>query len=178
MRCLRTCHSAGVLGLTLFLVGPFLVLATVALIAAARRPRPSGTTVLGLVVASTAVWLVYVGLYPHEIPCNGTQATGCPTLYGYNAPLPDEHQAGWLFLLAGFAVPALWVGWRRLAPALATGALLALGPTVLAWWTAPRGDDGLWVLWFLSLPLLGGLAAAITAGAQLVGRAHARHDAA
>lgn len=64
------------------------------------------------------------------------------------------------------------VGWRRLAPPLTTGAALALGPTVLAWWTAPRGDnDGLWalILWFL--PALGALAALIAAVAERIGTA-------
>lgn len=161
----------------LLFLAPLLVLVAMGMIASARRPRPPWTTALVLVVASTTVWLVYVGLYQHETPCNG-QTTGCPTVYGYDAPLPDEHIAGILLLLAGFAVPALWVGWRRLAPPLTTGASLALGPTLLAWWTAPRGDnDGLWALIFLFLPALGGLAVVVAAVAQSVGRARAGHDA-
>ncbi len=100
-------------------------------------------------------------------------------MYGYDAPLPDEHVAGIVLLLAGFAVPALWVGWRRLAPPLTTGASLAVGPTVLAWWTAPRGDnDGLWALVFWFLPVLGGLAAVLAAVAERVGTARAGHNAA
>lgn len=162
----------------LLFLAPLLVLVAMGMIASARRPRPPWTTALVLVVASTTVWLVYVGLYQHETPCNG-QTTGCPTVYGYDAPLPDEHIAGILLLLAGFAVPALWVGWRRLAPPLTTGASLALGPTLLAWWTAPRGDnDGLWALIFLFLPALGGLAVVVAAVAQSVGRARAGRDAA
>lgn len=162
----------------LFFMAPLVVLVAMGVIAAARRPQPPWTTALVLIVPSTTVWLVYVGLYQHETPCNGT-STGCPTVYGYDAPLPDEHSAGILLLLAGFAVPALWVGWRRLAPPLTTGASLAVGPTVLAWWTAPRGDnDGLWALVFWFLPALGGLAVVVAAVAERVSASRVEHDAA
>ena len=160
-----------------FSVAPLVVLVAVGVIAGARQPRPPWIPAAALVVASTAVWLVYVGLYQHETPCDGV-TTGCPTVYGYGAPLPDEHIAGILLLLAGFALPAVWVGWRRLVPPVTTGASLAFGPTVLALWTAPRGDnDGLWALVFWFLPVLGGLAAVVAAVAERVGTARAQHDA-
>jgi hypothetical protein len=160
-----------------FLMAPLLVLGAMGMLASARRPPPPWRTVIALVVASTTVWLVYVGLYQHETPCNGKMA-GCSTVFGYDAPLPDEHIAGIVLLLAGFLLPALWVGWRRLAPPWTTGASLAVGPTVLAWWTAPRGDnDGLWVLVFLLLPALGGLAVVVAAVAERVGEARAGRDA-
>jgi hypothetical protein len=96
-------------------------------------------------------------------------------VYGYDALLPDEHLAGILLLVAGFAVPAACVGWRRLVPPLSAGAALALGPTVLAWWTAPRGDnDGLWVLIFWFLPFLGVLAAGVVAVTGLIAAARRR----
>ena len=171
------------IGLYLFMA-PLVALVAVGVYACARRPRPRWTTAVLLLLASTTVWLVYVGLYQHETPCQG-EATGCPTIYGYDAPLPDGHIAGTVLLLAGFVVPALLVGWHRLAPALTTGASLALGPTVLAWWTAPRGDnDGLFPLidqrfWhiFWYLPVLGSLAAVAAAVAERVGTARAVPDA-
>lgn len=166
-----------VVAATLIFMAPLLVLVAVGITASARRPPLPWRTVLALVIASTTVWLVYTGLYQHETPCIG-KTTGCPTVYGYDAPLPDEHIAGIVLLLAGFVLPALWVGWRRLAPPWTTGASLALGPTVLAWWTAPRGDnDGLWALVFWLLPALGCLAVVAAAVAERVGRTRAEHDA-
>lgn len=160
-----------------FLMAPLVVLVAVGVIAGARQPRPPWIPAGALLVSSTAVWLVYVGLYQHETPCDGG-TTGCPTVYGHGALLPDEHIAGIVLLLVGFALPAVWVGWRRLLPPVTIGASLALGPTVLAWWTAPRGDnDGLWALVFWFLPALGGLAAGVAAVAQRVGTARAQHDA-
>ena len=162
----------------LFVMAPLVVLVATGMIASARRPSPPLRTVLSMVVASTIAWLVYVGLFQHGTPCDG-KTTGCPTVYGYDAPLPDEHSAGIVVMLAGFFLPALWVGWRRLAPPWTTGASLALGPTVLAWWTAPRGDnDGLWALVFWFLPALGGFAVAVAAVAERVGgHTRAEHDA-
>jgi hypothetical protein len=158
-----------------FLMAPLGVLVAVGAIAAARQDRPPWTTALVLLFGSTVVWLIYVGLYEHETPCDGG-TTGCPTVYGYDAPLPDEQIGGIVLLLAGFAGSAAWVGWRRLAPPVTAGAALALGPTVLAWWTAPRGDnDGLWALVFWFLPVLGGLAAVIAAVAERVGVARTSH---
>lgn len=173
---------AVVLAWVLIFMTLLVVLVVMDAVAAARQPGAPWTPAPALVLASTTVWLVYAGLYQHETPCNG-MTTGCPTVYGYAAPLPDEHAAGIVLILVGFAVPALWVGWRRLASPLATGASLAVGPTVLAWWTAPRGDnDGLWILVFLSLPMLGGLAAVLAAVAgrvaEHVGRENPGHDVA
>lgn len=158
-----------VLAWMLIFVLPVVALLAIGAVAATRRPLATWTAVPALVVVSTTVWLVYAGLYQHEIPCDGRTA-GCPTIYGYDAPLPDEHIAGLMLVLAAFAIPALWVGWRRLATPVSTGVSLAVGPTVLAWWTAPRGDnDGLWILVFFGLAMLGGLAALLTAVAQRVG---------
>jgi uncharacterized RDD family membrane protein YckC len=159
----------------IFFVAPLLLLVTAGVITAARHPRAPWIPVVALLVTSTVVWLGYAGLYQHETPCNG-KATGCPTVYGYDAPLPDEHIAGILLLVAGFVVPAVLVGLRRLVPPFTTGASLALGPTVLAGWTAPRGDnDGLWALVLIFLPLLGVLAAGVAAVAERVGAARGGH---
>jgi hypothetical protein len=137
----------------ILLLAPLVVLVVAGAIAAARERRQVWIPAAILALVSTTVWLVYVGLYQRETPCGGRAR--CPTLYGYDAPLPDEHVGGVLLLLAGFALPAAGVGWRRIVPPLAAGAALALGPTLLAWWTAPRGDnDGLWafIFWFLPAP--------------------------
>ena len=153
----------------LFFIAPLVALVAMGVIAAAGQPRRPWRLALALAVTSTMVWLLYAGLYQHGTPCNG-KATRCPTVYGYDAPLPDDHVAGIVLLVVGFAVPALWVGWRHLAPPLTAGASMAVGPTVLAWWTAPRGDnDGLWALVFWFLPVLGGLAAVLAAVAERVG---------
>lgn len=135
----------------LVLLAPIVVLVVVGGVAAARQPRPPWRRAFVLALGSTAVWLVNVGLYEHETPCDGK--TRCPTVYGYEAPLADDQGAGFVMLLAWFLVPALWVGWRRVLPPLTAGAALVIGPTSLAWWTAPRGDnDGLWTLIFWFLP--------------------------
>lgn len=166
----------------MLLLAPMLILCAAGMVATRQSPPRAWTAAAGLALVSTIVWLVYVGLYQHETPCTGRTTTRCPTIYGYDAPLPDENGAGIALLLAGFAVPAAWAGWRRAVPPLAAGAALALVPTVLAGWTAPRGDnDGLWVLVFLALPVLGGHAAVVAAVAGRVARARRRsaaHDVA
>lgn len=83
-----------VLAWVFIFVLPVAVLLIIAGTAAARRPLATWTAVPGLVATSTTAWLAYVGLYQHEIPCHGTNTTtGCPTVYGYAAPLPDDHIA-------------------------------------------------------------------------------------
>ncbi|MEY2438227.1 MAG: hypothetical protein QOF97_3063, partial [Acidimicrobiaceae bacterium] len=152
-----------------FLMGPLAVLVVAGVMAATGAPRRVWSSAATLAVVSSATWLAYAALYQHETPCGG-RATGCPTVYGFDAPLPDGHVAGFLLLLVGFAVPAAWVGWRRLVPPVTAAAALAFGPTLLAWWTAPRGDnDGLWVLIFWFLPGLGGLAVVVAVVAERVG---------
>lgn len=166
-----------VLAWIIIFVLPVVVLLIIGGTAAARRPLTTWTAVPALVGISTTVWLVYAGLYQHEIPCDG-RTTGCPTVYGYDAPLPDGHVAGLVLVLAAFAIPALWIGWRRLATPFTTGVSLAIGPIVLAWWTTPRGDnDGLWILVFFGLPMLGGLAALLASVAGRVGDHAAMPDA-
>ncbi len=159
----------------MLILAPLLVLLALGITAPLGRPL-SWRKVLALVVASTTVWLVYAGLYQHETACIG-RTTDCPTVYGYDAPLPNGHVAGTVLLLAGFLLPALWVGWRGLAPPWTTGASLAVGPTSLAWWTAPRSDDGLWAFIFWLLPALGCLAAVVTAVAESFDRTSAEQDA-
>ena len=158
----------------IFFFAPSAVLGAAGVIGAARARRQVWTSAAVLALVSTLVWLVYVGLYERETPC-GSRTARCPTVYGYDAPLPDEHPAGILLLLAGFALPAARVGWRRVMPPVTAGAALALGPTLLAWWTAPRGDnDGLWALIFWFLPALGALAAIVAAVAEHIGVARRR----
>jgi hypothetical protein len=165
-----------VLGAVVFLFGPLLALVLAGAVAVALDGRRPWAAILVLVAVSSMSWLVYVGLYQHENPCgNSLRSTGCPTVYGYDAPLPDDHDLGGLILLGGFALPAAWFGSRRSVPPLAIGASLALGPTLLAWWTAPRGDNtGLWALVLWALPIWGGLAALLAAGAGWDWRSAAR----
>ena len=119
-------------------------------------------------------WLAYVGLYQHETPCPGSVGR-CNTIYGYGAPVPDEHPLGIVLLVGTFSMAAAWTGLRRSARALEIGAALVVGPLILAGWTAPRGDnDGLWSLVFLLLPVAGGFAASIAAIAERIG--DARHS--
>lgn len=158
----------------IFFMAPLAGLVAAGIIAAMRARRQVWKSAAALALVSTMVWLVYVGLYQHETPCGGS-ATRCPTVYGYHPLLPDEHPAGILLLAVGFLVPAAWVGWRNSMPPATAGAALALGPTVLAWWTAPRGDnDGLWALNFWMLPVLGGLAAVVVAVAERIAAARRR----
>jgi hypothetical protein len=156
----------------LIIFGPAIVIAVFGVEAIqCLQPRPWGE--LGwLALASTIVWLVYVGLYQHEEPCAGFRRSGCPTVYGYPAPLPDEHAAGWMLLIVGgFVVPAVWAGWRRLVPSRAVGLALCVGPIALAFWTTPRGDnDGLWTLIFVMLPILGLLAIVVARITRALGR--------
>lgn len=66
------------------------------------------------------------------------EAPDAPTVFGYAAPVRDENPTNLVLLLPGFALPAAGPGWRRSLPPVAVGAALALGPTALAWSTAPR----------------------------------------
>lgn len=154
------------LAAALFLFAPLLALVIAGAAAVLRLPDRPWIAIAGLVAFGSIVWLVYVGLYRHEAPC-ATGYTKCPTVYGYEAPLGDDHPLGAIILFGGFAFAAVSSGWQRSAPPLAVGASLALGPTLLAFWTAPRGDnDGLWALIFWFLPVLGGLAALVSAAAS------------
>ena len=155
-----------------FVFGPLSVLVLGGVIAALRARRDVWRPVLALAAISTLIWLVYVGLYQHETPCDG-RSSGCPTVYGYGAPLPDQHIAGALLLLGGFMLPAVAFGWRRRLPPLTIGAALAVGPTLMAWWTTPRSDnDGLWTLIFWLVPVLGGLAVVVAAVAERIEGPH------
>lgn len=155
------------------LLTPLAAVSVASWVLASRRPS-SGAVIPALITTSVTAWLLYVGLFQHETPC-GERTTACPTVYGYDAPLTDEHPLGLVVIVAGFLLPAAWVGWHRLALPFATGFSLTVGPLLLAGWTAPRGDnDGLWVLIFFGLPVLGGIAALVTAVAGLAAAARTR----
>ncbi|MGQ0830756.1 MAG: RDD family protein [Microthrixaceae bacterium] len=159
-----------------WLYGPLLGLVSAGALALGRDRQRPWATIAGLVAVSTLAWLLFVGLYQHETPCS-TGNSGCPTVFGYDAPVGDENPIGPVLVLSVFVAPAAWSGWRRRAPALTIGAALTVGPTLLALWTAPRGDnDGLWVLVLWFLPVLGGLAAIVAALARRVGAARGTGD--
>ena len=147
------------------LCGPTLLLVAAGVAAARTRPPVRWRVLLGLAAISTIAWLAYAALYEHETPCDGRsfavdRVTRCATVFGTRPPLDVSDAAGWWLLLAAFLVPAAIAGWRRVAHPLAIGAALAAGPGILAFWTAPRGDnDGLWVLQLWTLPAMGGFAA-------------------
>lgn len=146
-----------------FLFGPALVLVAVAAAQTSAQGWRDWPRLLPLVAVSTAAWLVFVGLFQHETPC-GRYDSRCDTVYGWRAPLPDEHPLGSILVLGGFLVPAVLAGRSRLAPPAAVGAALTVGPVALALWTAPRGDnDGLWALIFWYLAILGLLASCVAA---------------
>jgi hypothetical protein len=157
----------------LFLFGPSVLLLGAGAWALRRQQPPRWqSAVPGPLIAGALTWLLFIGLYPHEAPCaesgfrrqrSSEQVQGvrpCPTVYGYSAPADVEDSSGGFILLAGFVGSAFWFGSRRRLPARTIGALTVFVPLLLAWTTTPRGDnDGLWVLIFLYLPFVGGLAA-------------------
>lgn len=151
-------------------MAPLVVLVVVGIDAASGAPRRAWAWAAALAGVSTIAWLAYVGLFQHETPC-GSGFSRCPTVYGYEAPLPEGHMVGTVVLVGGFVLPAAWAGWRRLVPPMTAGAAVAVGPTLLAWWTAPRGDnDGLWTMVFWLLAALGGLAGGVAYGVERVRR--------
>jgi LPXTG-motif cell wall-anchored protein len=155
----------------LFIVGPSVALLGAGAWALVRR-RPSGWKValVGPLLAGALTWFLYIGLYPHEDPCDANggrrysaqvqRMRPCPTFYGNEAPKTDQDSSGGFVLLGGFLGSAFWFGSRRRLPARTIGALTVAVPLLLALSTTPRGDnDGLWMLVFLYLPFVGGLAA-------------------
>jgi len=79
-----------------------------------------------------------------------------------------EDTGGTVFLWSSLlAAVALGLTTSSDAEAWQVGVGLAGPPLVLAFWTAPRGDnDGLWLLW---LPLLAGLVLLLTLAAWVAG---------
>lgn len=150
------------------LFAPAIGLSVAGVFAVGRDYRRVWRPLAGAAATSTLCWLIYVGLVQHETPCAGG-TVGCPTIYGWSAPLDDDSAIGGILVVGGIVTPALVAGWRRLAPPVAIGASVIAGPTVLALGTAPRGDnDGLWALVFWSLATLGALAAVVAAVAARV----------
>lgn len=150
------------------LFAPAIGLSVAGVFAVGRDRRRVWRPLAGVAATSTLCWLIYVGLVQHETPC-AAGTVGCPTIYGWSAPLDDDSAIGGTLVVGGIVLPALVAGWRRLAPPVAIGASVIAGPTVLALGTAPRGDnDGLWALVFWSLATLGALAAVVAAVAARV----------
>ena len=151
---------------TAMLLAPAVALAIGGWITMRGRDARTWMVLAAVAVSGTLGWLTYVALLPHETTCAGAQeGLVCPTIFGTSPPrLAENSPLPTLILLGSFLLPAVLVGWRRLAPGFAVGAALSFGPTALALWTTPRGDnDGLWALVFWMLPMLGLFAAVIVA---------------
>lgn len=152
-------------------LGPAFVVLLAGLVAAVRSERLDAAGLGALVVITSIGWMIAVGLLPHESPCarDGVLVTKCPTVFGYDSPLENEHPVGTLIVLGTVLISAVWAGCRRIAPAASVGAAVIAGPLFLAWWTAPRGDnDGLWMFLFLGLAFLGLIGAFAAAIAERV----------
>lgn len=136
--------------------GPGLVLVLAGAGAVVASRGTGAARLVPLAVTSTAGWLAFVALVPHENPCGVAQVEGCPNVFGSSAPLDQPSLWSALIVVVAFAVPALWAGLARRVHPLAVGAALTLGPMLVAWPTSPRGDgDGLWVLTFVYLGVFG-----------------------
>lgn len=149
--------SLGAIVAILLLMGPVLVLVIVGVWRIGTRAyhwRTAGiATALGIVV-----WGFFVALYEHETPCG--DAARCPTIYGFVAPLAEPNPLGFMVLVGGMVWAAALLGVTRKSPSITIGAFLVALPALLAWWTAPRGDnDGLWVLIFWPLAFVGAFSA-------------------
>ena len=156
---------AGLLGV-LVLMGPVALLVAIGIWSMKGRPddwRTAGAaTVVGVVV-----WGVFAAMYEHETPCGA--APTCPSIFGSAAPLRSDDGAGYTILFAGMLAAAALLGATRRTPSVGIGAALVAVPSVLAWWTAPRGDnDGLWVLVFWIMAVVGVFAAGSAETARAV----------
>lgn len=127
----------------------------------------------GLVFISTLVWLAVVGLYQHETPC-AVAPTAVPRFTGTTHRSRTNTSPGGCFFWR--LRHTCRVGRRPPFDSTRDGRrCAALGPTALAWWTAPRGDnDGLWALVFWALPILGGLAGIVAAVSERIVTARPR----
>jgi hypothetical protein len=177
-----------VLEALLFLLGPSALLLVTGVWALAQRYPPGWEkAIVGPLVTGALTWFLFIGLYPHEDPCDANggrryrdsepmqELHPCPTVYGYDASASEEDASGGLILLGGFLGPALWFGSRRRLPARTIGASTVVVPLLLAWSTTPRGDnDGLWLLIFWYLPIVGGLAMIAAALGRVVRRPRRR----
>lgn len=140
----------------LWLMGPILVLVSIGMWVI-RKDRYGWQTAAIAAGIGTVVWLLYAALYEHETPCDGAER--CPTVFGFVAPLASDNGDGGRLLIGGMLAAAAALGVRRRTPSITIGAFLVGVPAVLAWWTTPRGDnDGLWILIFLMLAVLGAFA--------------------
>lgn len=141
----------------ILLIGPVLVLVGAGFSTMKNRRYEWQTA--GIATAfGTVVWGLFVALYEHETPCDG--ADRCRTIYGFVAPIAEPNSVGYLVLAGGMLGASAILGATRTTSSIAIGASLVALPAVLAWWSAPRGDnDGLWVLIFWLLAFVGAFAA-------------------
>ena len=147
---------AGLLG-ALLLMGPVALLVAIGIRSLKGRPDDWRTAGAAM-VAGVVVWGVFAAMYEHETPCGADPI--CPSIFGSPAALRSDDGAGYAILFAGMLAAAAVLGATRRTPSVGIGAALVALPSVLAWWTAPRGDnDGLWVFVFWLMAVVGVLAA-------------------
>lgn len=150
----------------LVIFGPIVALVAVGVWLTRYRPAAWKTAAAAGVLGSI-IWAIVVALYEHETPCGG--ASTCPTWYGFMPPASVPEGIGYLLLFGGMVAASALLGVRTTTPSITIGASLVAFPALLAWWTAPRGDnDGLWVLVFWVLGLVGAFAAACAETARAV----------
>jgi hypothetical protein len=164
-QCLVMSFLAPLLGV-LLLMGPVALLVAIGIWS--LHGRPSGwRTAAAASAAGVVVWGIFVSLYEHETPCG--DAPSCPSIFGSPALLGGDDGAGYLILLAGMLAAAALLGATRSTPSVGIGASVVALPSLLAWSTAPRGDnDGLWVLVFWVLAAVGAFAAGAAETARAV----------
>lgn len=150
----------------LLIMGPVLAVVCVGAWTLGTRSydwRTAGIATIG----GTVVWGLFVALYEHEIPCEGTGR--CPTVYGFDPPFAVSGGFGYVILVVGMSAAGAVLGATRRSPSIGIGASLVAVPALLAWWTAPRGDnDGLWVLIFWPLAFVGAFSAGCAETARAI----------
>lgn len=145
-----------------------------------ERRRSDRGLIAGVVLTGLAVWFVYCAVQPHDYWSMANEDDRLATVFGWNAPgmsandgtIPDRLWIVWI----GWALLSVVAGWLRPWRPLAIGVCAVL-PTWLVYLpTAPRSDDGLWMVGMVTLPftILG-----LTALAWLSGNVRARsvHEA-
>lgn len=120
------------------------------------RPGSDRWLIAGVVVAGLAVWLGYLAVQPHDFWSLANEDDRLATIFGWDAPgmssrdglIPDRLWIVWF----GWAVVSVLAGWRWPHRSLAIGVAIVLPTWLLYLPTAPRSDDGLWMVGMVTLP--------------------------